>query len=84
MHPELIKALIRMSETTPAALAGELSVSRMAVSSVIHGRGKSSRIAERISQAVKRPISELWPGKYDTHAEKAKPKKSAPRRRASR
>lgn len=64
MHPEMIKALIRIGGTTPAALADELGVSRMTVSHVIHGRGVSARIAARIASVVKKPIAELWPGRY--------------------
>ena len=64
MHPELIKALIRIRGTTPAALADELGVSRMTVSQVIHGRGVSGRIAKRISEVVCKPLEELWPKQY--------------------
>lgn len=64
MHPEMIKALIRIGGATPASLADELGVSRMTVSHVIHGRGISQRVASRISEVVKRPLAELWPGKY--------------------
>jgi putative transcriptional regulator len=65
MHPELIKALIRIGGTTSAALADELGVSRMTVSNVIHGRGRSARIANRISEVVAKPVHDLWPGAYE-------------------
>ena len=68
MHPELIKALIRIGGTTPAALAEELGVCRMMVSHVIHGRGVSVRVAERISIATGKSVAELWPDRYKTRA----------------
>ena len=64
MHPELIKAALRIGGVTPAALADELGVSRMSVSNVIHGRGVSKRIALRISQVIGHPLAVIWPGKY--------------------
>jgi len=68
MHPELIKALIRIGGTTPAALADELGICRMTVSHVIHGRGTSARVASRISSLVGKSVDELWPGRYKTLA----------------
>lgn len=67
MHPEMIKALIRVGETTPAAIADELGVVPSAVSRVIHGSARSRRVAEHISKLVGKPLSELWPGGYDKH-----------------
>lgn len=64
MHPELIKAQIRIAGTTPAAVAAELGVTRNTVSHVIHGRGISLRVAARISELIDRPLGELWPGRY--------------------
>lgn len=64
MHPELIKAALRIGGVTPAALADDLGVSRMTVSNVIHGRGVSMRIAQRISKVIGKPLAEIWPGKY--------------------
>ncbi|MBF9263374.1 helix-turn-helix domain-containing protein [Paracidovorax cattleyae] len=61
MHPEQIKAEIRMRETTPAAIADELGVSRSMVSHVINGVAKSARIAEHIAKLVGKSTSQLWP-----------------------
>lgn len=61
MHPEEIKASIRMRGTTPAAIADELGVSRSMISHVIAGTAKSARIADRISQITGVPIVTLWP-----------------------
>lgn len=63
MHPEQIKALIRMKGTTPAAIADELELARSTVSQVINGRSTSARIAQHISKVVGIPVSQLWPQK---------------------
>ncbi len=61
MHPEQIKALIRIHGTTPAAIADELQVSRSMVSHVIVGSAKSARIALKIAAITGVPVAELWP-----------------------
>ncbi|GKT20034.1 helix-turn-helix domain-containing protein [Acidovorax sp. SUPP2522] len=63
MHPEEIKAAIRMKGTTPTALADELKVSRSMVSHVINGKAKSARIATRIVQVIGLPADKIWPTK---------------------
>lgn len=63
MHPEQIKAAIRMAGTTPAAVADELLVSRSMVSHVISGAAKSARIAARIAEITGLTVSTLWPPK---------------------
>lgn len=67
MHPEQIKAEIRMRGTTPAAMADELSLSRMTVSNVIHGRSTSRRVADAIARLIGQPINRIWPGQYEPH-----------------
>lgn len=64
MHHEDIKASIRKSGTSPAALARSLKVTSTTVSNVIRGNTVSARIAKRISQVTGMKFSELWPGKY--------------------
>jgi lambda repressor-like predicted transcriptional regulator len=64
MHPEYIKAELRKNGKTQRSIACELSLSVMAVSHVIEGRGKSARVASAIADAIKSPISQIWPGKY--------------------
>ncbi|MNL39226.1 hypothetical protein D3C87_1614920 [compost metagenome] len=64
MHPADIQAAIKKVGQSQAAIAAELHVSRMAVSHIIHGRGKSRRIADHIAELVAIPLSDLWPGKY--------------------
>ncbi|MGJ7611818.1 MULTISPECIES: helix-turn-helix domain-containing protein [unclassified Variovorax] len=66
MHPEQIKADIRMRGTTPAALADDLHVSRMTVSNVIHSRITSRRVAEAIAKTIDKTVSQVWPGRYET------------------
>lgn len=63
MHPEQIKAAIRMRDTTPAAIADELGVSKSMVSHVISGAAKSARIAQYISALINIPVDTLWPPK---------------------
>lgn len=66
MHPEEIKAAIRMKGTTPTAVAEELDVSRSMVSHVINGKAKSERIARRIAQITGLSMEKLWPTKATT------------------
>lgn len=61
MHPEEIKAAIRMAGSTPSAIAEELNVSRSMVSHVINGKFKSERIAQRIAEVTGRSMELLWP-----------------------
>jgi len=61
MHPELIKAHIRMRDTTPAAIADELGVTRNAVAHAINGKSKSARIRAHIARLVGKSEADLWP-----------------------
>lgn len=61
MHPEQIKADIRMAGTTPAVIAEELGINRGTVSQVIHGRGVSLRVQTYISNIIGKPVDEIWP-----------------------
>ena len=61
MHPEQIKAAMRMKGITPAALADELGVANSTISQVISGRIESARIKQRISKIVGLPVATLWP-----------------------
>lgn len=63
MHPEQIKAELRMAGVTPSAIADELQLSRTTVSQVIHGRGISARISGRISEILGKPVSVIWPNR---------------------
>lgn len=63
MHPEQIKALIRISGTTPAAIADALKVTPPTVSRVIHGLSVSARVMGYIATQVGKPVEALWPPK---------------------
>ena len=62
MHPEEIKAEMRMKGVTPAMLCDELNVSAPSMSQVISGRARSTRIQTRISEIIGKPISKIWSG----------------------
>lgn len=61
MHPEQIKAAMRMKGVTPTALADRLGVAGSSVSQVISGRIESARIKASISRLLGIPVSTLWP-----------------------
>ena len=61
MHPEEIKAAMRMAGTTPAMLCDELGVAASSVSQTISGHIKSQRIQARIAQIIGKPIEVIWP-----------------------
>ena len=71
MHPEEIKAEMRMKGVTPAMLCDELDVSAPSISQVITGRAKSTRIQTRISQIIGKPISDIWSGKTSLHRDRS-------------
>lgn len=64
MHPELIKAQLRMAGSSPAQIARDLQRSHSTVSRVISGQGKSTRIARRICEVARLDPHSVWPGKY--------------------
>lgn len=69
MHPELIKAQIRMTGITPTDIGRSLGVTHTCVAHVIAGRGKSLRVANKISQVTGIAVATLWPGKYTEHSQ---------------
>lgn len=60
MHPEQIKAELRMAGTTPAMLADELAVTGVTVSNVIHGKCNSVRIKARIAEIIDHQVDDIW------------------------
>ncbi|MCA0175192.1 MAG: helix-turn-helix domain-containing protein [Proteobacteria bacterium] len=60
MHPEQIKAAIRMAGTTQARIADDLGVSHMAVSHVIHSRSESARVKHAIAATIGRSVDQIW------------------------
>jgi len=61
MHPEEIKAAIRMAGSTPTTIARQLELSRSTVSKVIHGEGVSARVRAAVATVIGRPVSAIWP-----------------------
>ena len=61
MHPEQIKAAMRMKGVTPTALADEMRVSNATMSQVISGRSVSARMRNRIAEITGYSIETLWP-----------------------
>lgn len=61
MHPEQIKAAMRMKGVTPTALADQLGVANSTVSQVISGRSVSARIRNHIAEITGHPVEALWP-----------------------
>ena len=61
MHPEEIKAAMRIAGTTPAMLCDELQVAASSVSQTISGHIRSNRIQSRIAEIIGKPIEAIWP-----------------------
>lgn len=61
MHPEQIKALMRMSGISSAILAERLRVSPSCVSQTILGKIMSPRIRREIADVIGKRVSEIWP-----------------------
>ena len=76
MHPEQIKAAIRMKKEDFQTIAAACAVSNTTVSHVVHGRGTSSPVAKHISKITGLSIATLFPGKY-TKPPKARAKQAA-------
>jgi lambda repressor-like predicted transcriptional regulator len=74
MHPELIRANLRMKGSTPASVADELGTSRTSVARVIDGKSGSARIRAAIVKATGIPESQLWPAKPPTGLRRLKPR----------
>lgn len=64
MHPADINAALLKAGANQTRIAERFNVSCNAVSSVIHGRMKSHRLANAISKITGIPVNSLWPGKY--------------------
>lgn len=82
MHPEEIKAAMRIAGTSPAMLATALNVSKATMSTVIHGRSESARIKASIAKLIGKPVSVIWPGTARKSLQR--PKGSVPARKRAR
>lgn len=70
MHPELIKAHLRMKGVTPALLAERLGKSRSCITQVIAARTKTPEIQQAIAAVLGLPVSDIWPGQIRLRREK--------------
>ncbi len=61
MHPENIKAQLRIRGVTMADLAREFEVGHDTVRQVVMGITKSKRINNRIAEILNKTVEELWP-----------------------
>jgi len=61
MHPEEIKAAMRIKGVTMSMLADEMGVSVTSVARVVNGTTRSQRIQDRVSDIVGKPVKVLWP-----------------------
>lgn len=60
MHPEEIKASLRMNNYSLSMVADEFSVSPATITQVVQGKGKSKRIQARISEIIGVPVDRIW------------------------
>jgi len=58
-----IKAAMKVKRLTNSHIAKEVGVTPEWISMVIHGRAKSARIKQAISECLEIPYNELWPEK---------------------
>lgn len=65
MNPRHIRAELLKRGYTLRAIAQELELSDRTIGNIVHGRGKSRRVAAHIAALLGRPVSRLWPGKYE-------------------
>lgn len=63
MHPEEIKAALRIQGVTLTALAEDVGVSRSMVTHVIHGHERSARVMDRIAKIIGKPVGSIWASK---------------------
>lgn len=60
MHPEEIKAALRIKGITLTALASQLGLSRSMVTQVIHGYARSKKVEELIALILGSSVTEIW------------------------
>lgn len=64
MHYADIIAALKKADSSVSQIAVDLGVTLPTVSTVIHGKCTSRRVAARISQVTGIPMTRLWPGRY--------------------
>lgn len=68
MHPEEIKAAVRMTGVTLTALAIKAGLSESACRSAL--RKRTRRADQAIADQIGRPLEEIWPSRYATRHER--------------
>lgn len=63
MHPEMIKAELRIKGSSLAAISRELGVVYSSVYNVVKG-ARSRRVETRIAQALGKSVEEVFPLRY--------------------
>jgi lambda repressor-like predicted transcriptional regulator len=71
MHPEEIKAALRIKGFTQAVLADELGVASSSIHQAITGYIRSDRIQKRISEIIGKPVKAIWPDQVRLRRSKA-------------
>lgn len=64
MHPELLKAAIRIRGYRLQDVARAAGVSPSAVSLVVHNKRRSVRVARKICEIARLDPEKVWPGRY--------------------
>ena len=72
MHPEMIKARLRMAGYTLADVAREAKVGESAVRSALRGPSKSGEQA--IAKIMGKPLHELWPDRWTQDGKRIRPR----------
>lgn len=60
MHPEEIKAALRIKGMTLTAIAAKLGLSRSMVTQVIYGYARSQKVEVLIAQILDKPVNAIW------------------------
>lgn len=68
MHPADIQAALKKAGSSQADIARSLSITETMVYAVVHGRGRSRRVATEIGRVVGLSVRRLWPDAYDATA----------------
>jgi lambda repressor-like predicted transcriptional regulator len=68
MHPEQIKALVRMSGVTLTALAIKADLSESACRNAL--RKRSGRADQAIADQIGKSLEDIWPSRYATRHER--------------
>ena len=61
MHPQMIRAELRIKGKTIKSLAEEVGVSATSISLVIDGRATSARIKAALAKELGKSVTDIWP-----------------------